>query len=93
MNGSLVNLIIWTKDAEIAETLSRSVSKNFTIPLIDDLVIFAHDMGESSCSNRMRSLVKNAYIKKPIRTAVISIDYSPVVRFKTYLFLLDQKSN
>ena len=81
----LVNLIIWNRNAEISEILSRSVSKNVTLPFIEDLVIFVHDMGESSCSTRMRSLIKNAYSKKP-NTAVMTIDYSPVVRLYT-LFL------
>ena len=78
-------IVFWNKNAEIIDTLSQSVCKTFKMPQVEDLVIFVHDMGESSCSTRMRSLIKNAYSKKP-NTAVMTIDYSPVVRLYT-LFL------
>jgi hypothetical protein len=42
-----------------------------------------HDMGESSCSNKMKKLIRRIYAKKP-EAAVISIDYSSIVSGKIY---------
>ena len=60
--------------------VSRSIVEINSLPKIEDLVIFVHDMGESSCSESMRKLIRDSYRKKP-DNIVITIDYSPIVSF------------
>ena len=76
----LVNIIVWNRNAGIEKILSRSITESNSLPKIEDLVIFVHDMGESSCSERMRKLIRDSYRKKP-DNIVITIDYSPIVSF------------
>ena len=75
----LVNLVLWNKNGEIIDNLSKSKEKVLDLPEVkEDVVVFIHDMGESSCSLRMKNLIKDAYQKKP-DTLVISVDYSSIV--------------
>ena len=83
----LVNIIVWNQNAEIEKILSRSIEESSSLPEIEDLVILVHDMGESSCSERMRKLIRDSYRKKP-DNVVITIDYSPIVRFEKKNHLL-----
>ena len=76
----LVNIIVWNRNAGIEKILSRSITESNSLPKIEDLVIFVHDMGESSCSESMRKLIRDSYRKKP-DNIVITIDYSPIVSF------------
>ena len=76
----LVNIIVWNRNAGIEKILSRSITESSSLPKIEDLVIFVHDMGESSCSERIRKLIRDSYRKKP-DNIVITIDYSPIVSF------------
>ena len=62
--------------------VSRSIAETTSMPKIEDLVIFVHDMGESSCSERIRKLIRDSYRKKP-DNIVITIDYSPIVSFRS----------
>ena len=41
-------------------------------------VIIVHDMGESSCSRRIKELVQAIYSKKPGST-ILTLDYSSLV--------------
>ena len=74
----LVNIIVWNRNAGIEKILSRSITEENSLPKIEDLVIYVHDMGESSCSERIRKLIRDSYRKKP-DNIVITIDYSPIV--------------
>ena len=82
----LVKVLVWSKYGKIVEVLSLLNYSSQVLHQFGEVVIFVHDMGESSCSERMKDLIVQAYLKKP-NVAVISLDYSPVVGFfKMYYF-------
>ena len=77
----LINILVWNKKGDIVENLSKSKYKTLNLPKVkEDIVTLVHDMGESSCSLRMKNLISNAYLHKP-EAFVISIDYSSIVRY------------
>ena len=73
-----VKILVWNKDLEIVEALSLSNYKSEEIDKFKEVVLLIHDMGESSCSNKMNKLIRRSYVKKP-EAAVISLDYSSIV--------------
>ena len=82
----LVKVLVWSKYGKIVEVLSLLNYSSQVLHQFGEVVVFVHDMGESSCSERMKDLIVQAYLKKP-NVAVISLDYSPVVGFfKMYYF-------
>ena len=74
----LVKILVWSKNLEIKESLSLSNYKSQEIDKFKQIVLLIHDMGESSCSNKMKNLIRRSYIKKP-EAAVLSLDYSSIV--------------
>jgi hypothetical protein len=81
----LVKILVWSKNLGIKESLSLSSYKSQKIDKSKEIVLLMHDMGESSCSNKMNKLIRRIYVKKP-EAAVISIDYSSIVGGKIYPF-------
>ena len=79
----LVKILVWSKNLEIKETLSLSNYKSQELDKFKEIVLLIHDMGESSCSNKMKNLIERSYIKKP-EAAVLSLDYSSIVSGKLF---------
>ena len=73
-----VKILVWNKDLEIKESLSLSNYKSQEIDKYKEVVLLIHDMGESSCSNKTKNLIRRSYIEKP-EAAVLSLDYSSIV--------------
>ena len=75
-------IFLWDKDANIIDYISSD--KPYSSYLLAkhepkrDLVIYNHNMGESSCSEWIQTLIKLGYKKKP-NSLVISFDFSGVV--------------
>ena len=82
----LVKILVWSKNLEIKETLSLSNYKSQEIDKFKEIVLLIHDMGESSCSNKMKNLIRRSYIEEP-EAAVLSLDYSSIVSDKLFPFL------
>ena len=77
----LSKVLVWNKNLEIVEVLSLSNKlESQELSKFNESVLLIHDMGESSCSERIRKLIKDSYRKKP-DNIVITIDYSPIVSF------------
>ena len=76
-----VKILVWNKDVEIVEALSLSNYKSQEIDKYKELVLLIHDMGESSCSKRMKKLIRRSYKNKP-KAAVLTLDYSSIVSGK-----------
>ena len=75
----LAKVLVWNKNLEIVEVLSLSNKlESQELSKFNKYVLLIHDMGESSCSDNMRKLIKESYKEKP-ETAVITLDYSSVV--------------
>ena len=79
----LMKILVWNKNLEIKESLSLSNYKSQEIDKFKQIVLLIHDMGESSCSNKMKNLIRRSYIKKP-EAAVLSLDYSSIVSGKLF---------
>ena len=79
----LVKILVWSKNLEIKEALSLSNYESQELDKFKEIVLFIHDMGESSCSNKMKKLIGRSYIKKP-EAAVLSLDYSSIVSGKLF---------
>ena len=79
----LVKILVWSKNLEIKESLSLSNYKSQEIDKFKQIVLLIHDMGESSCSNKMKKLIRRSYIEKP-EAAVVSLDYSFIVSGKLF---------
>jgi hypothetical protein len=79
----LVKILVWSKNLEIKEALSLSNYESQELDKFKENVLFIHDMGESSCSNKMKKLIGRSYIKKP-EAAVLSLDYSSIVSGKLF---------
>ena len=79
----LVKILVWSKNLEIKEALSLSNYKSQKLDKFKEIILLIHDMGESSCSNKMNKLIRRLYVKKP-EAAVISLDYSSIVSCKIY---------
>ena len=83
----LAKVLVWNKNLEIVEVLSFSNNlKSQKLSKHNEPVLLIHEMGESSCSDKMRKLIKESYRKKP-ETAVITLDYSSVVSCFSVLYL------
>ena len=78
-----VKILVWNKDLEIVEALSLSNYKSQEIDKFKEVVLLIHDMGESSCSNKTKNLIKKSYIEKP-DASVLSLDYSSIVSGQIY---------
>jgi hypothetical protein len=75
----LAKVLVWNKNLEIVEVLSLSNKlESQELSKFNKSVLLIHDMGESSCSDNMRKLIKESY-KEKLETAVITLDYSSVV--------------
>lgn len=76
-------IFLWDKDANIIDYISsdkphsRYLFAKHGQPK-RDLVIYNHNMGESSCAEWIQDLIKLGYKKKP-NSLVISFDFSGVV--------------
>ena len=57
----LMKILVWNKNLEIKESLSLSNYKSQEIDKFKQIVLLIHDMGESSCSNRMKNLIRRSY--------------------------------
>ena len=79
----LMKILVWSNNLEIKESLSLSNYKSQEIDKFKQIVLLIHDMGESSCSNKMKNLIRRSYIKKP-EAAVLSLDYSSIVCGKLF---------
>ena len=79
----LMKILVWSNNLEIKESLSLSNYKSQEIDKFKEIVLLIHDMGESSCSNKMKNLIRRSYIKKP-EAAVLSLDYSSIVCGKLF---------
>ena len=77
----LVKILVWSKNLEIKEALSLSNYKSQELDKFKEIILLMHDMGESSCSNRMNKMIRRLYVKKP-KATVISLDYSSIVSGK-----------
>ena len=77
-----VVFLVWNENAQIVEVLDLGNPHSRILQDATDLIIFAHDIGQSSCSPEIRKLIKSALKKKP-GTALITIDYSPTVSFES----------
>ena len=76
-------ILIWDSDANIVDFVSKKKphSKHqMKIDKITNLIIYEHDIGESTCSNRIRKLIRLAYEKEP-KSLIISLDHSSIVSF------------
>ena len=73
-----MKILVWSKNLEIKESLSLSNYKSQKLDKFKEIILLIHDMGESSCSNKMNKLIRRSYVKKP-EAAVISLDYSSIV--------------
>ena len=73
-----VKILVWNKNLEIVEALSLSNYKSQEIDKFKEVVLLIHDMGESSCSNKTKNLIRRLYIEKP-NASVLSLDYSSIV--------------
>ena len=74
-------ILIWDSDANIVDFVSKKKphSKHqMKLQNITNLIIHEHDIGESTCSSRIRELIKLAYQKQP-NSLIISLDHSSVV--------------
>ena len=75
----LTKILVWNKNLEIVEALSLSNNlESQELSKFKESVLLIHDMGESSCSDKMFQLIQESYTKKP-ETAVITLDYSSIV--------------
>ena len=75
----LAKVLVWNRNLEIAEVLSLSNNlESQELSKLNESVLLIHDMGESSCSDKMRQLIEETYTEKP-ETAVITLDYSSIV--------------
>ena len=77
----LVKILVWSKNLEIKESLSLSNYKSQELYKFKEIVLLVHDMGESSCSKRMKKLIRRSYKNKP-DAAVLTLDYSSIVSGK-----------
>ena len=77
----LVKILVWNKNLEIKEALSLSNYKSQELDKFKEIVLLVHDMGESSCSKRMKKLIRRSYKNKP-DAAVLTLDYSSIVSRK-----------
>lgn len=77
----LVKILVWSKNLEIKESLSLSNYKSQELDKFKEIVLLVHDMGESSCSKRMKKLIRRSYKNKP-DAAVLTLDYSSIVSGK-----------
>ena len=78
-NSELAKVLVWNKNLEIVEVLFLSNNlESQELSKLNESVLLIHDMGESSCSDKMRQLIKESYTEKP-ETAVITLDYSSIV--------------
>ena len=73
-----VKILVWNKNLEIVEALSLSNYNSQEIDKFKEVVLLIHDMGESSCSNKTKKLIRRLYIEKP-NASVLSLDYSSIV--------------
>ena len=73
-----VKILVWNKDLEIVEALSLSNYNSQEIDKFKEVVLLIHDIGESSCSNKTKNLIRTSYKEKPDAT-VLSLDYSSIV--------------
>ena len=77
-----VLIFIWDENGNIKDYVSAT--KPYSQYLTEkhernrSLVIYHHDIGESSCSQNIRELVRLAYEKQP-HSLVISFDFSGLV--------------
>ena len=78
-----VKILVWNKDVEIVEALSLSNYRSQDIDKYNGVVLLIHDMGELSCSKKMKDWIRRSYIEKPY-AAVLSLDYSSIVCGKIY---------
>ena len=74
----LVKILVWSKNLEIKESLSLSNYNSQEIDQFKEVVLLIHDMGESSCSNKTKNLIRRSFIEKP-HASVLSLDYSSIV--------------
>ena len=77
----LVKILVWSKNLEIKESLSLSNYKSQELDKFKEIILLVHDMGESSCSKRMKKLIRRSYKNKP-DAAVLTLDYSSIVSGK-----------
>ena len=77
----LVKILVWSKNLKIKESLSLSNYKSQELDKFKEIVLLVHDMGESSCSKRMKKLIRRSYKNKP-DAAVLTLDYSSIVSGK-----------
>ena len=77
----LLQILVWSKNLEIKEALSLSNYKSQELDKFKEIVLLVHDMGESSCSKRMKKLIRRSYKNKP-DAAVLTLDYSSIVSRK-----------
>ena len=77
----LMKILVWNKNLEIKEALSVSNYKSQELHKFKEIVLLVHDMGESSCSKRMKKLIRRSYKNKP-DAAVLTLDYSSIVSRK-----------
>ena len=79
-NSKLAKVLVWNKNLEIVEVLSLYYNnlESQALSKFNKSVLLIHDMGESSCSEKMLQLIKESYTEKP-ETAVITLDYSSIV--------------
>ena len=73
-----VKILVWNTNLEIVEALSLSNYNSQEIDKFKEVVLLIHDMGESSCSNKTKKLIRRLYIEKP-NASVLSLDYSSIV--------------
>ena len=78
-NRELAKVLVWNKNLKIVEVLSLSNNlESQDLSKFNESVLLIHDMGESSCSDKMWQLIQESYTEKR-ETAVITLDYSSVV--------------
>ncbi len=87
-NDSQVKIIVWNPLGNIIEELStpNPRSKIWYLPRIEKKFMIFHDFGESSCSNRIRDMIRSIYKRKP-KSLVTSLDYSSMVIYLSSIIL------
>ena len=75
-------IFIWDHDANIIDYISNTKPRSQYLienqKMKSNLIMYKHDIGESSCSKRLRDLIRLSYRKQPA-SLVISLDYSKIV--------------
>ena len=77
-NDGQVKIIIWDPDGNILEEVSEQSPRSKFWNKFEKKFMLWHDFGESSCSTRMREMVRSIYKRRPM-SLVTSLDYSSMV--------------